>query len=59
MTNSEVDVHAAQANGVYLPIELGNQFACPLDVAIRSNPPDVHFLGKQVGSECIVAARRT
>jgi hypothetical protein len=59
VTNSEIGVHAAEADGVYLSIELGNQFARSLDVAIRSDPPDVYSLAKQLGSECIVATRGT
>ncbi len=45
-TDSEVHVHPTEANGIHLSIKLGDQFARPLHVAVRSITPNVHLLAE-------------
>ena len=52
----KVDVHCTQANGIHLPIELGDHFAGAPYIAVCPKPPDVHLLAEQKAAELIVAA---
>ena len=54
-TNPELETHPAQANGIYLTVELGHQIAGAFHIPIGTPAPHVNILAKESRGKLIVA----
>ena len=59
VTDLKVDVHSAEADGIHLSVELGDQLPGPLCFAVGSKAPHMHLFAEHLSGELIVTGRRS